>query len=634
MARPPPPPFPGFQAFQANVTYVPIQFFTVVLPHCSRGAVRIVGYALRKVLGWVDERSQPTREQLQFTYRELIDKAGVSRESITEALREAIERSCLRCRQAPQPDTAGQAAQSGLYELCWDKAGPYTDNPAEFHGFHYAEAALVEEGTGAGTARRPRAARKNIPNAFFDFLLPRERLSVIRVVGALLFYSIQWGDGGERKVPVSRSISELSRLTRMSRQHVHQAVREARQRGYLEPVDPGCFDPAAGRQSRAATYGLRWATAVPSGRVLPQRPETPSTLPVRKGERDPTDRSEKVNGGPVRKSERHRSEKMHGNRSEKVNGINTKTESKTVQTTAEAGQPVAKPDAAAAVLRLVEAGFDEATARQLAQQCSPQVIQRQVDWLPLRNARQNRLGLLRRAIEHDWPKPEGASQDETAVDQTQARLFASHYYAAYHGFAGPATTEPFPKDLFMAAQFLARLLELRGDESLVPEWGRQFGRLMRNRHQGEAKAKPNLSYALTLFGDQFLHQVQRDAATGRKQALGKARECHQAAFFGRYEDYLRQSEIALQRASPALYAAFLERRQETRHRLLGGLFLASAETLARFDSERSRLLGFAEFFHRHPEHPVLDFWEWDARLNPQGFGGGGMNASRLQEAHA
>lgn len=48
-------------------------------------------------------------------------------------------------------------------------------------------------------------ARKHIPNAFFDVLLPRERLAVIRVVVGLLFYSIQWGPGGERKVLARRN---------------------------------------------------------------------------------------------------------------------------------------------------------------------------------------------------------------------------------------------------------------------------------------------------------------------------------------------------------------------------------------------------------------------------------------------
>ena len=46
----PSPVFQGFPAYQANVTYVPIQFFTVVLPRASRGCVRLVGYALRKLL--------------------------------------------------------------------------------------------------------------------------------------------------------------------------------------------------------------------------------------------------------------------------------------------------------------------------------------------------------------------------------------------------------------------------------------------------------------------------------------------------------------------------------------------------------------------------------------------------------
>ena len=84
------PEFPGFPDFRANVTFVPLQFFTVVLPHCSRGTVRVVGYALRKVLGWVDTHGNPTREQLRFTYRELVAHAGVSRTCIAQALREAL----------------------------------------------------------------------------------------------------------------------------------------------------------------------------------------------------------------------------------------------------------------------------------------------------------------------------------------------------------------------------------------------------------------------------------------------------------------------------------------------------------------------------------------------------------------
>ncbi|MCX6038989.1 MAG: hypothetical protein NTW99_14125, partial [Chloroflexi bacterium] len=428
----PSPVFQGFPAYRANVTYVPIQFFTVVLPNCSRGTIRIVGHVLRKILGWVDESGRPTQEQVQFTYRELIEKAGVSRPAIVQALEEAPRHRFLRCVRAPLSASEGRPGCSGGYALCWNRDGPYTNKLADFQGFHYAAAAVLEEGEGAAVVRRPGAARKNIPNAFFDILLPRERLSVIRVVGAILFYSIKWGPGGERRAPVELSITELSQLTRMSRHHAYEAVLEAMRRGYIEPVDAGCFDPAAGRKSRVATYAIRWLkvqeaatpsrnSVMPTGTVLPGSPD---------GARDRGERLNKVNG--------KRLNKVNGRRLNKVNGSNIKTESKTDLTTAAGGstpgasEPARPEPAAAAADLLVRQGFDETTARQLAQGVPLDVIQRQIDWLPGRSASRNRLGLLRRAIEQDWPQPEGAGPVSAAssAEQAQARIFAGHYYGA------------------------------------------------------------------------------------------------------------------------------------------------------------------------------------------------------------
>ena len=640
----PSPVFQGFPAYRANVTYVPIQFFTVVLPNCSRGTIRIVGHVLRKILGWVDEAGRPTQEQVQFTYRELIEKAGVSRPAIVQALEEALRHRFLRCVRAPLSDREGRPGCSGVYELCWNRDGPYTNKLADFQGFHYAAAAVLEEGEGPAVVRRPGAARKNIPNAFFDILLPRERLSVIRVVGAILFYSIKWGPGGERRAPVELSVTELSQLTRMSRHHAYEAVLEAMRRGYIEAVDAGCFDPAAGRKSRVATYAIRWlkgeAAATPSrNSVMPTGTVLCGSVD---GARDTGERLKMVNGRRLRKVNGKRSKKVNGRRLKMVNGSNIKTESKTDLTTAAGGstpgasEPARPEPAAAAADLLVRQGFDETTARQLAQRVPLDVIQRQIDWLPGRSASRNRLGLLRRAIEQDWPQPEGAGPVSAAssAEQAQARLFAGHYYGAYHGLNEPAQTEPFPKDLQAAGQILSQLLALKPDQTLVAEWGRQFGRWMCEKHQGDARAKPNLSYALTLFGGLLLNKVQRETATLRQAALGKARESHQAAFFTRYEDYLRQAEIALQKAYPALYRAFLQERRQTRHAMTGGMILVSAEVLAGFDSERSRLLGLADFLGRHPPHRLLDFWGWDERRNPQRFGSG--NPSRpagSEEAH-
>lgn len=616
--------FPGFPDFQANVTFVPIQFFTVVLPNSSRGCARIVGYMLRKILGWVDRHGNPTQEQLQVSYAQLIREAGVSRDAIADALKEAVEKHFLNCVRAPQPSRPGESAQTGVYELCWDNDGPYTDSIHEFRGFYFPEAALIPVREGDTVVRRPKAARKNIPNAFFDWLLPRERLSVTRVVGTLLFYSIQWGYGGERKVPVTLSITELSRLNRFSRHHVHEAVTEAAERGYLEQIDPGHFDTNAGQQSRAATYRIRWLAKTPVTTATVQSNEViavgPLSLPVGKGE---PGRSEIVNGAPVEKGAPGQSEKGNGERSEKVDGIKVKKESKTHTATGALPVPLrtTNPTAAAAGYDLLlKAGFDHETALRLAQKCSVEVITCQIDWLPGRNATRNRLGLLRRAIEQNWPKPDGQpAADSHAAESALGLLFARNYYAAYHDCSGESVTEPFAKDVRLAGKLVERLLALTPDESQIPNWGRSFGRMLRTKHQRETNPRPHLSAALVLYGDEFLRTLQKRSLTRQRDLLGQARVAHQEFFEPRYLNYVQTSEQQLKQRNPALYGKFVEQRQATRHNMSGGMLVVSADMLTRFDSDSSRLHAFAEFFHRHPEFPVLGFWEWDKQANPQRF---------------
>jgi hypothetical protein len=262
------------------------------------------------------------------------------------------------------------------------------------------------------------------------------------------------------------------------------------------------------------------------------------------------------------------------------------------------------------ITQLRQTGFDETVAQRLAARCPPEVIARQIDWLRLRNSTQNRLGLLRRAIEQDWPKPESAVEDH---DQQLGREFASHYYAAYHGYTGEAKTVPFAKDVLAAARFVERLLAQQDKAARVPEWGRQFGGFMRQKHHSEAKARPNLSLTLVLYGDEFLRLVGNAHTARSINALEKAQAARHTALSAEYLAYLRLAEKDAQRTTPALYAAFAQERQRTHNAMTGGLFQATAETLAKFDRAESRLLTFAEFFHRHPRAPVLDFEQWDKR---------------------
>ena len=623
------PEFLGFPDFQANVTFTPIQFFTVVIPYSSRGTICIVGYVLRKLLGWVDQQGNPTQEQLEFSYKTLDEQAGVSRGAVGKAVKEAVARRFLCKLSVSSPKLQRRQIQGATFALRWDPSDKHAHAPETFGGFYYPDAVVVEEQDGVKVIRRPKAARKNIPNAFFDYLLPRERLAVIRVVSALLFRSIQWGPGGERRVPVNCSITELSRLTRLSRRHVHAAVVEACQRGYLERVDSGFFDPAAGQTSRTATYAIRWVNRP----MLEQQEATPP-VKIRDTSGDNGGQSKKVNGDLFQKGERNQSKKVNGGGYKKVNGINIKTELKTkLKTTAPEPSKPKTTDGGAAVdgfEMLVQTGFDAPTARLLANRHSLDTIERQIQWLPLRSATRNRLGFLRRAIEQNWPKPQGASE---APELQQGHTFASHYYAGYHGYAGQAATEPFPKDLDLASKFVMRLLVLQRNEELIPEWGRRFGCLMRNKHQGDAKAKPNLSAALVLYGDRFLQVLQGEFAARQRDAVGKAQEAHEAAFTPEYISYLRLTELTVQQSYARLYEAFIEARRNLRHLMTSGPFLASAELIQRFDSDTSRLLGFAEHFHKHSNCPVLSFWEWDTRLNPHRFASSQSNAG-LQEQHA
>jgi hypothetical protein len=299
--------------------------------------------------------------------------------------------------------------------------------------------------------------------------------------------------------------------------------------------------------------------------------------------------------------------------SEKVNTIRIKTDLKTQEATAADSTTIPPPAAAASAFELLaKAGFDPPTAQRLARRRPLEVIQRQIDWLPLRHSTRNRLGLLRRAIEGDWCKPDGAPEAE---DLQLGRLFARHYYAAYHANAGEPATEPLAKDAQMAAHFVERLMGLESAQGKVPDWGRRFGARMREKHRNDSRARPHLSAALVLYGDEFLRFLRQEASGRERALLGRSRAEREAARMPDYLDFLRAEEVRLQRIDPARYAGFTEERRRTRQRMSGGLFLASADTLARFDSETSRLLAFAEAFGDR----VPDFWRWDeTRSGPAG----------------
>src|SRR5437667_11292892 len=108
------PAFEGFAMPTSNTTYTPNQFFVVGLPHCPRGCVRVVALMLRRTLGWCDEDGNPQVVKHVASYADF-EAAGISRDMIRSALKEAIGRHFIQCVREPQQQRASQPAVSGLY---------------------------------------------------------------------------------------------------------------------------------------------------------------------------------------------------------------------------------------------------------------------------------------------------------------------------------------------------------------------------------------------------------------------------------------------------------------------------------------------------------------------------------------
>lgn len=368
--------FGGFASPTSNTLYCPNQFFDVCLPHRSRGCVRIVAYMLRKTLGWSDANGNPIHEQVAFTYDEFIRQANVSRDAIRAGIAEAQQYGFVRCLRRPSPNRAGHPAVSGLYELRWDEGLEYIKDPGIFSGFYAGE-----------------GNRTYIPNQFFDVVIRQETLAVAKVVGSVARFSIGWANKfGHRRTNASLSFADLRRYAKITdATTLAAALRQAQDKHYLRLVQAGVFDKNAGRSSIAAVYALRWLNDnADESNGQKTRPDDPH---FNRRSEIPTD-----NGRKTRPEER----------SENQSGIQITDTNNTLKQRAHASATNAMGDAgsvAACISTLKREGFDEQTARRFANAFPIGLVLNQIEWLPMRGPVKNRLGLLRRAIEQDYPKP-------------------------------------------------------------------------------------------------------------------------------------------------------------------------------------------------------------------------------------
>ena len=145
------------------------------------------------------------------------------------------------------------------------------------------------------------------------------------------------------------------------------------------------------------------------------------------------------------------------------------------------------------------------------------------------------------------------------------------------------------------------------DPSLLPQWGREFGKLVRQRQAGDSRARPYLGPVSLLYADEFVGRVRTQAERARLAHRQQVRQARAQTFEADYRQYLQKTEQRYQAQLPGLYAQFERQRQQSRQNIQSSLRDAAPQMLEWFDAEATRLRAFGKFFRSHPEHPVLSF---------------------------
>ncbi|MHB1457380.1 MAG: hypothetical protein ACYC0V_10750 [Armatimonadota bacterium] len=406
--------FPGYPAPTSNYTYTPNQYFDVLLPHFSRGAVRLSAYIIRKSLGWCDQHSKPQEAQVYITHNIAIREANVGRDAVRLALDELIKGRIIVCLKEPRVCTSAQdTGEGGLYMLRWDKTKQYTRNPEKFQGFC----------AGGGNMT-------HIPNLYFDVTVKFGTLSLAQVVGTVLRNTIGYEDeDGWRRRQVSLSQKQIKyKMNISSDATVNKALKFAKENGHLIEEHPGYFDTNAGRESRPAVYSVRWSdgwkgepfdsTAAPA----PSDQEEGSRKSVAG-----VTWSEKCSGVDSRKSvTATRSEKCSRSslknvaetQSEKCSDIEIKEETNNIKQQHETNTDPA------AVKILFDAGFDDTAAKTIASSTSLDTIKKQIKFFKFRypdpdKQPSNPLGALRSSIEGEWAPPPSFIENQKKLENIE-----------------------------------------------------------------------------------------------------------------------------------------------------------------------------------------------------------------------
>lgn len=603
------PAFTGFKSPTSSTTYTPNQFFDVVLPHASRGCLRLVAYLIRKTLGWSDEHGNPQNPNAHVTYRELIENAGISRGAIKEAITEAMDKRFIDCLRFGQPHKAGEEGFSALYSLRWDEREEYVTSLPEFNGFFAGNGNLT-----------------HIPNQFFDYLVPREALAVVRVVGVIIRHTIGFQTRfGFRRQHVEMSFSEIMRRTGIaSSSTVSTALKAAVDGRYICKVSEGFFDPDAGVASKATTFGVNWEDSpqIEPNSANGSKIEAGDRSNNRSGVLETVQKSKRDNGSEIEADKRPKTEaetvqeskrEAFKNRSD-IKTTNLNNLPKQQQTDVVVGEV---KSLSLLVQKLMAVGIDGTKASELVEQFDADRIERQLKALPSRKVKSSVTGFLIRAIERDIPVE---SKVQSSSPET---LFAEHFYAELGGNFGSPVGYTTSADEDAASSLLSKAPVLWREKSA--QAGRELARHVLNQTSNAKFPIRSLPLAVRSYGDEFLAGLTAKAEReAREQAASRKAE-HQSKFEPAYRQYLRSLAAELEQGGGAAWeecVTWFERRA-TRRRSMSETFYR--RVMQQWENPEERPEIVIEYLSEKNPDSVPSFWEWDAKMNEERFSREGTN---------
>jgi hypothetical protein len=285
-------------------------------------------------------------------------------------------------------------------------------------------------------------------------------------------------------------------------------------------------------------------------------------------------------------------------RSENPSSIKTKPENETLK------QQQGTPEA---VARLTAEGFDQATAKHLAEGHTLEEVNEQIGWLEQRAPYRSKLGLQRKAIEEGWPEPQKLQSPE--VLHANGYQFARHSYAAFGGNKGEPVAEPSARDAELADAFVDRLLKVSPAPSSIPAWGRELA----SSSLAQPSPLPALGLAIRQCGDGLLARLESRTRQAREDGLRNAKASHYAQFLPVYDHWLKDQESNLRATRFDDCFAFDAKRNAERAKLAGSQAPWDRAALAVFDQASSQRNAFRQYFG------LPEFWQWDAEFNKEPF---------------